>query len=126
MVADDKVILFGQHTNQHAALSSAAQQAIKACRETISAGIAKSFAFSMLLRMYSTDLADKAESNQKQEEYFTAMRQIRLVQGDIKKKFTQKIVTDFDNFWKKPSAKNFPRLETVRRQNLLNPLKKNV
>lgn len=37
MVADDIVILFGQHTNQHTALSSAAQQAIKACRETISA-----------------------------------------------------------------------------------------
>ena len=96
MVADDIVILFGQHTNQHTALSSAAQQAIKACRETISAWLAKSFAFSMLLRMYSTDLADKAESNQKQEEYFTAMRQILLIQCDIKKKFTQKIVTDFE------------------------------
>ena len=112
MVADDKVILFGQHTNQHTALSSAAQQAIKACRETISAGLPKSFAFFDGLDDALFDLADKAESNQKQEEYFTAMRQIRLVQGDIKKKFTQKIVTDFDNFWKKPSAKSFPRLET--------------
>jgi hypothetical protein len=118
MVADDKIILFGQHANQNAALSSAAQQAIKVCRETLSTGLPKSFAFFDGLDDALFDLADKAESNQKQEEYFTAMRQIRLVQADIKKKFTQKIVNDFDNFWKKPSAKSFPRLETNNEKSL--------
>jgi hypothetical protein len=118
MVADDKVIIFGQHKNQNAALSSAAQQAIKACRETLLTGLPKSFAFFDGLDDALFDLADKAESNQKQEEYFTAMRQIRLVQNDIKKKFTQSIVNDFDNFWKKPTAKRYPRLETNNDKNL--------
>lgn len=111
MVADDKVILFGPQANQNVALSSATQQAIKVCRETISINLPKSFAFFDGLDDALFDLADKADNNQKQEEYFTAMRQIRLVQGDIKKKFTQKIVNDFDSFWKKPTAKNYPRLE---------------
>ncbi|MFT7235401.1 MAG: hypothetical protein ACI9QV_000978 [Methylophagaceae bacterium] len=118
MVADDKVILFGPHANHNATLSSSAQKAIKDCRETLSTILPKSFAFFDGLDDALFDLADKAESNQKQEEYFTAMRQIRLVQGDIKKKFTQNIVTDFDNFWKKPTAKNYPRLETNKDRSL--------
>jgi hypothetical protein len=113
MVADDKVILFGTHANQNTALSSAAQQAIKVCRETLLTRLPKSFAFFDGLDDALFDLADKAESNQKQEEYFTAMRQIRLVQGDIKKKFTQNIVNDFDAFWKKPAAKSYPHLKTT-------------
>ena len=112
MVADDKV-LFGTHANQNTALSPAAQQAIKVCRETLLTRLPKSFAFFDGLDDALFDLADKAESNQKQEEYFTAMRQIRLVQGDIKKKFTQNIVNDFDAFWKKPAAKSYPHLKTT-------------
>lgn len=112
MVADDKVIHFGPQANINSALSQSAQQAIKSCRETILTGLPKSFAFFDTLDDTLFDLADKAESNQKQEEYFTAMRQIRLVQADIKKQFTQKIVNDFDTFWKKPSSKSYPRLET--------------
>ncbi len=112
MVADDKV-LFGTCANQNTALSPAAQQAIKVCRETLLTRLPKSFAFFDGLDDALFDLADKAESNQKQEEYFTAMRQIRLVQGDIKKKFTQNIVNDFDAFWKKPAAKSYPHLKTT-------------
>jgi len=106
------VILFGPHASQNVALSAASQQAIKACRETILTGLPKSFAFFDGLDDTLFDLADRAETNQRQEEYFTAMRQIRLVQSDIKKEFTKKILNDFDAFWKKPTAKNYPHLKT--------------
>lgn len=112
MVSDDKIITFGPHANNNIALSSAAQTAVKACRETLLSSLPKSFAFFDSLDDTLFDLADKAESNTKQEEYFTAMRQIRLVQADIKKQFTQKIVADFDAFWSKPATNNYPRLET--------------
>lgn len=113
MAADDKIVLFGdQHANQKLSLSEASQQAIKDCRETILTGLPKSFAFFDSLDDALFALADKAETNQKQEEYFTAMRQIRLVQADIKKKFTSKILHDFDSFWKKPSTKSYPHLKT--------------
>lgn len=113
MAADDNVVLFGdQHANQKISLSAASQQAIKDCRQTILTGLPKSFAFFDSLDDALFDLADKAETNQKQEEYFTAMRQIRLVQSDIKKNFTSKILHDFDTFWKKPSTKSYPHLKT--------------
>jgi hypothetical protein len=113
MAADDKIVLFGdQHANQKISLSAASQQAIRDCRDIISTGLPKSFAFFDNLDDALFDLADRAETNQKREEYFTAMRQIRIVQADIKKKFTSKILHDFDTFWKKPSTKNYPHLKT--------------
>ena len=50
-------------------------------------------------------LADKAESNQDQEEYFVAMRQFRVNQNKLKKEFTKLVLADFDAFCSQAPSK---------------------
>jgi uncharacterized protein DUF1631 len=115
MVANDNIISFGgSHKDYSPTLNSAHQSAVKECRLLIVNSLPKCFGFFDSLDDTLFDHADKADSNQKQEEFFIAMRQLRVVQGDIKKQFAQLILDDFDAFWSSTHIKQaHPELETT-------------
>ncbi len=115
MVANDNIISFGSSIKDHTPTHTTTHQtAIKECRRLIINSLPKCFVFFNSIDDTLFHHADKAESSEKQEELFIAMRQLRLVQGDIKKQFTQLIIDDFDTFWSSLHTKQtFPKLETA-------------
>ncbi|RKZ81130.1 MAG: hypothetical protein DRQ35_00865 [Gammaproteobacteria bacterium] len=115
MVANDNIISFGSSHKEHMPkLNSAHQSAVKECRLLVVNSLPKCFSFFDSLDDTLFDHADKADSNKKQDEFFVAMRQLRVVQGDIKKQFSQLILDDFDALWSSTHTKHaHPKLEST-------------
>ena len=115
MVANDNIISFGgSHKDHTPTLNSAYQSAVKECRLLVVNSLPKCFRFFDSLDDTLFDHADKADSNKKQEEFFVAMRQLRIVQGDIKKQFSQLILDDFDVLWSSAHTKQaHQKLESI-------------
>lgn len=114
MVANDNIVSFGSpHETTSQILSGVNPQIVKECRLIITSTLPKCFIFFDSLDDTLFKLADNADST-KQEEYFLAMRHLRVVQANIKKNFTQLIVDDFDKFWATtPTKQPHLRLEAI-------------
>jgi len=104
MAVSNKIISFGSHLGKMQSTHSREhQQAITACRKLIASSFPKCFGFLDNLDDSLFKLADQAENNQLQEEYFANMRLFRIKQDDIKQSFTKLILDDYDDFWLNPS-----------------------
>ncbi len=98
-MATNNIISFGTpNDSMTSARSSYNSKALKSCRPIIANSLPNCFVFLDGLDDILFKLADKAESNQEQEEYFVAMRQFRINQERLKKDFTQLVLNDFDTF----------------------------
>jgi len=112
MVAKDNIISLD--SKSYSAQTVMHQQTIKICRNIITHNLPECFEFFDSLDDTLFDHADKAESNTKQEEYFQAMRHLRVKQSSIKSNFTQLIIDDYDKLWSStPDKQIFPRLEST-------------
>jgi hypothetical protein len=96
-MATNNIISFGTpNDSMTSEKSSYNSKALKSCRPIIANSLPNCFVFLDGLDDILFKLADKAESNQEQEEYFVAMRQFRINQEKLKKDFTQLVLVDFD------------------------------
>ncbi len=103
-MATNNILSFGSPSDQMKSNTlSIKSKALKSCRPIIANSLPNCFVFLNGLDDILFKLADKAESNQQQEEYFVAMRQFRVNQENLKKEFTKLILADFDAFCS-PSA----------------------
>lgn len=91
-------ISFGSPSDSKPTTSSFNSKALKACRPIIKAMLPKCFIFLDSFDDILFKLADKAKSDQQQEEYFVAMRQFRINQPQLKKEFTKLVLADYDDF----------------------------
>lgn len=98
-MATNNIISFGSANEPTTSeKSSFNSKALKSCRPIIANSLPNCFVFLNNLDDILFKLADKAESNQEQEEFFIAMRQFRINQEKLKKDFTQLVLDDFDAF----------------------------
>ncbi|MFW5426227.1 MAG: DUF1631 domain-containing protein [Methylophagaceae bacterium] len=97
-MATNNIISFGTKNEMASTKSSFNSKALKSCRPIIANSLPNCFVFLNDLDDILFKLADKAESNQDQEEFFVAMRQFRINQEKLKKDFTQLVLDDFDAF----------------------------
>ncbi|PHS22609.1 MAG: hypothetical protein COA83_11430 [Methylophaga sp.] len=106
-MATNNIISFGSSgKSMTSEKSSFNGKALKSCRPIIANSLPNCFVFLNDLDDILFKLADKAESNQQQEEYFVAMRQFRINQEKLKKDFTQLVLDDFDAFCSPSSSAN--------------------
>lgn len=98
IMATNNIISFGSTNEMASTKSSFNSKALKSCRPIIANSLPNCFVFLNDLDDILFKLADKAESNQEQEEFFVAMRQFRINQDKLKKDFTQLVLDDFDAF----------------------------
>ncbi|MBL1320096.1 MAG: DUF1631 domain-containing protein [Methylophaga sp.] len=105
-MATNNIISFGSSDKMASTKSSFNSKALKSCRPIIANSLPNCFVFLNDLDDILFKLADKAESNQEQEEFFVAMRQFRINQEKLKKDFTQLVLDDFDEFCSSSLAKN--------------------
>jgi len=105
MTTNNNIISFGTPPNKFSGKnmeSSNTKAAIGSCRSIIKQSLPKCFNFFSQLDDSLFKLAEQAKTNQEQEDYFVAMRQFRITQENIKKSFTDLVLTDFDKFWQQP------------------------
>ncbi len=105
-MATNNIISFGSTSDMTPTKSSFNSKALKSCRPIIANSLPNCFVFLNDLDDILFKLADKAESNQEQEEFFVAMRQFRINQEKLKKDFTQLVLNDFDAFCASSSLNN--------------------
>ena len=100
MATNNNIISFGQHQNQ--VLETSHQKAITSCRLILASLLPKYFDFFSHLDDSLFKLAEQAQSNLQQEEFFAVMRHFRVQQNNVKQQFTNLVLTDYDNFWSQP------------------------
>jgi len=101
----NNIISFGSHRDGGLAIQTPQHHEINACRQILKESLPECFSFFNSLDDSLFKLADKAETNQLQDEFFVIMRQFRIKQAEIKQQFTKLTLSDFDKFWHKPTIK---------------------
>jgi len=103
-MVNNNIISFGSHQSDTAKKQPPQHQdTIKACRQILKQSLPECFGFFNDLDDSLFRLADRAENNQQQDEYFAIMRLFRIKKDNIKQSFTQLVLDDFDSFWLNPS-----------------------
>jgi len=105
VMASNNIISFGSRQYNAPTRKTPQTRAIRACRHVLKESLSDCFNFFNSLDDSLFKLADQAENNQQQDEYFVIMRQFRIKKDDIKQQFTQLTLEDFDTFWQKPLIK---------------------
>ncbi|NOQ81679.1 MAG: DUF1631 family protein [Methylophaga sp.] len=105
MAVSNNIISFGSHHDKSNEQLSHHKKEIQACRKLVAESLPKCFEFLNNLDDSLFKLADQAETNQLQGDYFEIMRRFRVQKDSIKKQFSQLILSDFDAFWSQPLTK---------------------
>jgi len=100
MLANNNIVSFdAHHATGSKELSPQNKEIIASCRVILANALPKCFIFLSDLDDTLFKLADQAENNLEQSEYFAAMFIFRIKQSDLKNEFTRLILKDFDNFF---------------------------
>lgn len=102
MAVSNNIISFGSHHDKLSEQLSHHKKEIQACRNLVAESLPKCFEFLNNLDDSLFKLANQADSNQLQGDYFEIMRRFRVQKDSIKKQFSQLILSDFDAFWSRP------------------------
>ena len=100
MLANNNIVSFGTHHAKGVEeVSSQNKKIIASCRVILTNSLPKCFVFLGDLDDTLFKLAEQDKKNLEQSEHFNIMRQLRRQQSNLEDKFTQLVLSDFDDFF---------------------------
>jgi hypothetical protein len=100
MLANNNIVSFGTHHAKGVEeLSPQNKKIIASCRVILTNSLPKCFVFLGDLDDTLFKLAEQDKKNIEQSEHFNIMRQLRRQQSNLEDKFTQLVLSDFDDFF---------------------------